>query len=753
MKPGEALDAQDVYYRLDGSVGRHHGARRINATAFSGRGVGHKGFPYKGKNSASARLGNFGIANDAGSATPSRRASFYSTAVIVTDNNEIRFWNPSTLTYDLPTLNINGRGAGVWLPTGVTSLPLEPKPSFEVHNDNLYIVGLGANLRYDPVDRGLYLWGWENTPTINGVVTTYTPAGTSDLIDGATYKYRASWIDLYTGEESKLSEPYEVKISGNQGVDFGGAPASGVNIVDYAGDRHWAPPADLPDSDVGVVIYRTAADGEKYYFLGVIYPSTAAATTWSDGTALVDDGLATDESLPGVVKEYEDPPVLNCFIEHIDMWWGASWDTNWGRLYFNDFEGENSFWERWDPRQYKNLPFGDGEFITAVSATNKSVVPMSNYDAYEIHPTPTVTGRIEKPVRKLKWDVGAVGPKAHFTLGGTIYFISDRGPYRWRSGMQKPQWIGKSIQSLFIDAESDLCQLNAEGRMETEIGWDLDVDVLRMCFACGPNLVPNRHLTYSTRTAEMNQRPDRGYAFMSSKAQCFDLTNTLVGLRPDGAPVKPWERRAKTVFCDGDGFVYEYDTGIWTYGLAGVSQLTGAVQAGSTQSSIVTLGGLYTGGDDLVGCWVEIVYSDGDSEMRRIASNNATTIVPVVPFSESPVGGTWYVGGYPSYWESWVDHMGDPHTPKKLKHIHVGFNAEETGSSAEVDVTIKASKAWPAQATHEKTVNLSNYRGKKLINWVGVFFTYMFSGTKPDQKWMVSNFAHEKPELLTRTRQ
>jgi hypothetical protein len=760
MRPGEALDAVDVLYRLDGSVGRHHGWRRINASALDGVAKGHKGFTYKGKNvkAASTRLGatygNFAVANDAGSSVPSRRVDFYSTAVVVDDSGDLKYWNPSTQAYTTPTENVNGRGAGVWLPTGVTALTMDPKPSFLVYNSNLYIVGLGANLRFDPVDRALYLWGWENAPSLS-LAVAYTPAGTSDLIDGAVYKYRASWIDLYTGEESKLGDAKEFTISGNQGIDFGGAPASGVNIPNYSGDRHWVNAGDADDSDVGIAIYRTGPDGEKYHFLGVIYPDTAAATTWSDGTALVDDGLATATSIPGVVKDYEDPPVLNAFCQQVDMWWGISWDNNWARLYFNDFEGENSFWERWDPRQYKELPLTDGEFMTSVCPTNKSVVVMSNYNAYEVSPTPTAGGRIEKPVRELKWDVGCVSPKGCASVGGTVYFLSDRGPYRWRSGMAKPQWIGKNMQPLFIDPESDLCQMNAEGRLEAEIIYDLDADVVRMSFPCGPSTWNNRHITYSNRAAELNQRPDASFAFMSMHAQCFDFFNGLTGLGPDGLPVKPYERSNKLVFGDQYGYIYEYDPSLWTASLyeGSVTRMEGTVQGGSSVTLVVTEGGLFTTGDGLKYVWVEIEYANGTSEMRRIFSNTGTNIVPLTPFSADPTGATWVVGGYPSRWESWVDHMGDPHSHKRIRHIYVGFNKQMSGDDQHVEVSVQASNEWPSASVRTRNMTMDAYRTKKLVNVVGRFFTYMFAHTRPNEHWCITNFDVTKiAELMGRTR-
>jgi hypothetical protein len=76
-----------------------------------------------------------------------------------------------------------------------------------VIQNNLYIVGFAtSNLRYDPVDEALYVWGWD-APLPTCTAAANAAASTNPI---GTYRYRLSWVDLYTGEESELSDPFEV---------------------------------------------------------------------------------------------------------------------------------------------------------------------------------------------------------------------------------------------------------------------------------------------------------------------------------------------------------------------------------------------------------------------------------------------------------------------------------------------------------------------------------------------------------------
>jgi hypothetical protein len=226
MMPGESLDCQDILFRPDGALYKHWGWRRINATALSGRIIAQKGFAYKGKNSPAAytaRPGNFGIANDGSDYT--RRTAFYTSAVVLTDT-ELRFWNPSTQTLDLPADRYPVAGPfTTWIPTG-TTIAADPKPSLVVFQNNVYIFGWAdQNLRWDPTDRQLYIVGWDVVPTNAGHTGAGGAGGT--LVTGATYRYRVSFYDIYTGEESELS------------AEFSDTPAAGETRLPLVKPLRW----------------------------------------------------------------------------------------------------------------------------------------------------------------------------------------------------------------------------------------------------------------------------------------------------------------------------------------------------------------------------------------------------------------------------------------------------------------------------------------------------------------------------------
>ncbi|GAH70133.1 unnamed protein product, partial [marine sediment metagenome] len=262
-----------------------------------------------------------------------------------------------------------------------------------VAQNNLYITGYADhNLRYDPTDELLYVIGWPDEPSLAGVAGLV--AG-GDLVVGAIYGYRASWLDLYTGEQSGLGPVVEfVPTAANQTVDLTGLP----NYAGAANERHFYDAANPEETDVGLVIYRTEADKGQFNFLGMVYPHVNAAYTeltnadeWTDGTALEDDGLATDASRPASTRTYFDPPLLDTWVYHKKMWFGLSWGQeardiseravgketpdirNPNRVYFNDFSDIKSQLERWTPLDYREISTGEGDVLTCIAASDKQL--------------------------------------------------------------------------------------------------------------------------------------------------------------------------------------------------------------------------------------------------------------------------------------------------------------------------------------------------------------------------------------------
>jgi hypothetical protein len=429
--------------------------------------------------------------------------------------------------------------------------------------------------------------------------------------------------------------------------------------------------------------------------------------------------------------------------EYRSMWWGVSWVNNWARVYYNDFRGENSFWERWDPRDYRELPLQDGETLTALEGIGKNLVCFTNISAHGLSVFPNVQlGTIDISNLPLNWEVGCVGPKAKEQAGGFVYFLSDRGPYRWRPGMVKPEWIGKNVLPLFLDPQTDLCQLNEESKLDSEVVYDGDADVLRFVFPCGASANLNRHLMYPLQAERMNNDPTTGWVYGSTRAQALDYTNVF-GPLAGGFPITPFDRKNRCVFSDHLGYLYEYDPDLVRGGIPNATPATGVAQAGSGVNLIVTTGGLYNTGGGLHGAFLEVVYTDGTIETRLVGSNTAVNIVPDAPLSGDPTGATWYVGGIPAYWRSWIDSVGDPTAHKTVRHLHVGFNREFATGGQVIDVNVYSSKEWATDIQRARTGSLNKYRDKMMISLTGRYFMWEFANTRPDEPFMISFFEPE----------
>jgi hypothetical protein len=723
MMPGEALMAQDVLYRHEGAWNKHWGWGRKPNDQLANRPLAVKGFAYKGKNNNPvanpARGGNFGIADDGAIFT--KRTAQYSTAIALTEG-ECRYWNPVTETWAGP----------VALPGGVAIDP-QPKPTILIINDNAYIVGWAdANLRYDPVDRAFYGWGYAAVPA-NAGHTGLQAGGT--LKANAVYRYRLAWVDLYTGEESGLSVVYEVTTTAaNRTVLLD-------NFVAYAGARHFVDGGNLTNNDVGIVVYRAGPDDHAYFFLDVANPGLAAAT-------VSDTGLAVDYSLKGDTRTFADVPRLNHFTEFRTQWYGISWDTNTSRVYYNDFRGENSFIERWEVRDYRELSLSGGEMLMGIGKTSRSLVAFSNIDAYELNVAHGASD-VSISVRPMEWGVGCVAPKGWTYVDGFLYWMSDRGPYRWLAGAIRPQWIGKNLLPMFIDPESGLCQLSEGLRVESEVVYDQDARMVRFIFPCGSSDVLNRHIGYWADAEKYNEDAASGWAFFSPTPQCMDYTNALEPLVL-GVPVTPEDKRPRLVFAEADGYVNEYDPNLRRGALPPGVPARGTALAGSGLNLIVTPGGLHTTDDGMDGTRLEVVHTDGTIDVRAIANNTGANIVPDAAFSQDPTGGTWYAGGIPCYWRSWVDHMGQPSSHKDLNQLYIGYLRQSAAADPPVlDVTVSAAHEWPAAATVTRTAQLDQYREKLLIAAVGRFFTYEIANSRPDETILVSYIETEE-DLMDR---
>jgi hypothetical protein len=664
-----------------------------------------------------------------------------------------------------------------------------------VAQNNLYISGFADyNLRYDPTDELLYVIGWPTVPTIAPILLA---GGVSTLIEGATYGYRAAWLDLYTGEQSGLGPAVELTpTAANPRVDLR------TFLPNYGGalnERHFYDNANPEETDVGIVVYRTEADKHQYNFLGLVYPHVNGvyteltnATEWSDGTALIDDGLATDASRPASTRTYFDPPLMDAWSYHKKMWWGLAWGQeardvseravgketpsvrNTNRVYYNDFSGLKSQLERWTPLNYREISTGEGDVLTAIATGGKNdpLTVFSTETAYVLDVKPNFsTGSMQATPSPLDYTVGCVGPRAWTYVGGQIYWLSRRGPYRAPPG-GIPQWIGRNLSPMFIDPESGLCQLNPAAALRSQVAYDQDADMIRFVCPVGSSTRMNRHFGWWTLGPEENGSPYHGWFFFSPPAQWMDFTHAMGRIDPDTAmPETQFQRDNRLVFSDeleeGDwGFVNEYEIGLQRNGLDDGLVATGRCEAASTVNIIQTDAALFTTGDDCWGMRLEVVHADGTIDIRTIGSNTVNSITPTEPFSQQPDGGTFYIAGVPAYWLSWVDHDGDPFAHKDLTqdhdgdpfahkdltHLYLSFNRQTTDPNAVTDVTVAAANDFPGTFDVRGTVNADRNTHKVLVASVGRFWQYEFSNSRPDERFCLTSLDREFKRLSRRAR-
>lgn len=744
MRIGEAHDAVDIMPREDGAIAKHWGYERLNTSALTGRPVGIKGFTYKGKNNDTGggdtvRPGNYGIADTGNDFT--RRGALYTGAIVLTDSTFYR-WEPATQAF-----------VSVSLPANHT-VSLHPKPSFIVYNNNVYICGYATsssssgNMRYDPTDEVLYAIGWERIPA---AATVAASAGTEDLIEGAVYIYGVAYLDIYTGEESPVIEsaPFTATSTGEATLTL-------TAYSEATEARHFNTAAVGTDRDVGFVIYRSEADNTKLNFLAVAQPGTAT---------LVDQGMATDASIhpyyvyktSGVdvgaplaaAAAIPDEPDFNFWTLFQDQFYGVSQGrdyagrvqpelrpTNANRIYWNDFKTENSYVERWSATGYRELPLPEGENLTSIGVTNSHLIPFTQKGAYAMSVIPNYqTGTISRIANRLPWNVGCVGAKGHATVNGWLYFLSERGPYRFRPGMD-PQWIGKNLLPMFIDHTSGLCQLNAGMMAEAEVKYDSDANMVRFVFACGASDVLNRNISYWAEADTLLPAPYYGWYFASPEAQCFDMAVGFGPLQADGSPPDPLTRSERFIFGDNDGYINSYEPRSTRAGLPSGNLATGAVVSSTSTVLTATVVGnpLFTQDDGLTGMRLEVEHSDGTIEIRTIASNTATTITVVNAFVVTPTSADlWYVAGIPAFWRSWVDHLGHPHDRKTMLHLYLTYgNTDVAAGNPVIDVTVLSGDRGLTEV-RSRTARLDDWNEKILISRTGLYFTYEIANTRPDE--------------------
>lgn len=138
------------------------------------------------------------------------------------------------------------------------------------------------------------------------------------------------------------------------------------------------------------------------------------------------------------------------------------------------------------------------------------------------------------------------------------------------------------------------------------------------------------------------------------------------------------------VTCDRFSFYAEHSDDV-AYDQISSGTTSGTAGAGSTTSSVVTTG-LYTTGDGLKGCIVEIETTTGSYERREVLSNSGTSITPSENFSSSPASDAFVINGITGSWTSGRVGKG---TMMRFMYWEAHFE-EQTAGTLEVAFAVDA---------------------------------------------------------------
>lgn len=714
-REGEAQDALNTYPREDGALYKSFGWSRKNATALEGRPISSQGFSYRGKNTAGGdtRPGNWGVANDGEDFN--RRTNEYPGFLQLTSTHAY-VWDPITETF-----------TELVIPGGVT-LNADLKPTIAVVQDNCYVVNWASqNLRFDPTDHVFYRWGWDDVPGEPSVTRL-----TGDLIEGALYQYGVTFLDIYTGEESKMSEL--VKVTGGTGYTID------VSALTYGGDRHHA-------NDIAIVVWRTGADDNSPRFLKLLNPGT---------TSLVDDGLAREVSLRPFRGTQVDEPPFSALKEFKGKFYALSKLRNSTRLYFSYFD-RLSYYERWVPLGFRDLPLDDGEVLTAVGGTDATFLTYSQRGSFRISISATLSQQ-QLVAQRMPWHVGCVGPQARETIDGWDYFLSERGPQRWKEGLTDPQPIGENLIPIFADPVSGMCKLVDTSKELSEVEYQAETNTVHFTFPTGTSAIVNNHMAYWNASDRNNGDYRLGWFPQSPLCQSMSLSSGLAGSAL-GTPDSPRAKQPALVWTDEAGYVYEYDPNQKRAGLEASEIAVTTVDSApgaANEIDVPAADTLYTTGDGLIGLRVEVESlpdASGNTltQVREIASNTASQIIVTEDF-DTPigVGDAVRIAGIPAFWRSWADHFGMPHQHKTVMDFSLGYQ-DRNNPEGLIVVRIGWGE-FPETATVQRTAHMGKWRKKMTVSKTAVFFFYEFSNSMPDELFLITNFEREVQAVPGRRR-
>lgn len=253
------------------------------------------------------------------------------------------------------------QGGGRWYAVG------QPPHFIEVHNGDVY-QGDDATKTFTLIASGVFTAGtkirsvvnrdllflvngvdenkkWNGTTLTKMGVAAPTTAPSAATNGGGvltgTYQWKVTFVTA-TAESNGSPASNQLTLSSNQ-VLLSSIPTS-------------------PDPQVlRRRIYRTAAGGSTYLFVGQINDNTT--TTFVDNTP--------DASLGATIPTRNHPPERGSLIEHFKhRLWIAGDPNNPRRLYFSEFFEPES----WPPTYYVDIPMVPGDRITAIKAMGDMLV-------------------------------------------------------------------------------------------------------------------------------------------------------------------------------------------------------------------------------------------------------------------------------------------------------------------------------------------------------------------------------------------
>lgn len=341
-----------------------------------------------------------------------------------------------------------------------------------------------------------------------------------------------------------------------------------------------------------------------------------------------------------------------------------------GRVFYSD---ENQPWGRGRDNLF-SIDGGEGGDVTGLLPAGKILLIGTRREtfAFTWDVNPVLEGITEAaPISR---SLGCISHDSWAEIDGFAYWLSDRGPVRWREGMPEPQLFGGAIQAVFTDPNDPDYILRDKVSLLAED-------------AQGVHYPARQQYLLAVRT-----KASRGGCDLVLVYNYFFDTWDFVRVRNE---IVRWswavdDAGADILLCtDTFGATYRWDSGE-TDG-AGTPTLQGRLRGVATAVGTATLSdsaadfydnsndpSFSTDALDLDGAYVEIVAGPGVGQIRRIEANTTSQLIFSQPWVESPVAdeSIYEIGGIDFRWRSKFGNLGAYGRPKHIHKINVDHKRE-----------------------------------------------------------------------------